>query len=87
MAIARVRERVRMGGHDIPEEVIRRRYEGGIRNFFNLYRPRADHWFFYDNTAIYSPRLIAEGTRGSAEEVHDPEIWSLVLGAVRDARC
>jgi predicted ABC-type ATPase len=38
LAIDRVRERVRQGGHDVPEEVIRRRYEAGWRNFNLVYR-------------------------------------------------
>ena len=41
-AIARVAERVRMGGHNVPEEIIRRRYTKGMRNFFRLYKPLAD---------------------------------------------
>lgn len=39
MAIARVKERVRAGGHSVSEDVVRRRYSGGLRNFFGLYRP------------------------------------------------
>jgi predicted ABC-type ATPase len=50
LAISRVADRVRMGGHAIPEEVIRRRYIGGLKNFFNLYLPIADYWQFYDNS-------------------------------------
>src|SRR3989338_4414408 len=41
-AVARVAERIRMGGHDVPEETIRRRYHAGIKNFFRLYKPLAD---------------------------------------------
>ena len=35
-AVARVAERVKMGGHNVPEEIIRRRYQAGLKNFFNL---------------------------------------------------
>ena len=49
-AVGRVAERVRMGGHNVPEETIRRRYYKGIRNFFHIYRPLADAWYFYDNS-------------------------------------
>jgi predicted ABC-type ATPase len=42
LAISRVKERVKLGGHSVPEDVIRRRYHAGIRNFFNLYKPIAD---------------------------------------------
>ena len=39
VAIARVAERVRQGGHDIPEDVIRRRFAAGLYNFENAYKP------------------------------------------------
>lgn len=42
LAISRVAERVKMGGHSIPEETIRRRYIKGLKNFFSLYKPLAD---------------------------------------------
>ena len=50
MAIARVAERVRQGGHDIPEVVIRRRFEAGKMNFEHRYRVVVDAWALYDNT-------------------------------------
>ncbi len=49
-AIARVAERVRHGGHDVPEEVIRRRFESGWSNFQKFYRPAVSDWVLYDNT-------------------------------------
>lgn len=48
-AIARVAERVRQGGHSIPEPVIRRRFRAGWRNLA-LYRELADSWVIYDNS-------------------------------------
>lgn len=49
-AIARVAERVRQGGHDIPEPVIRRRFAAGLQNFERRYRKCVDDWAIYDNT-------------------------------------
>jgi predicted ABC-type ATPase len=46
LAVLRVAERVRQGGHDISEETIKRRYEKGLKNFFRLYQPIADSWYF-----------------------------------------
>ncbi len=43
-AVARVAQRVRLGGHDVPEPVIRRRFRAGLQNFFQLYQPLADTW-------------------------------------------
>lgn len=48
-AIARVSERVRQGGHDIPEPVIRRRFAAGLRNFHQRYKPRVNTWVIYDS--------------------------------------
>ena len=48
-AIGRVAERVRQGGHDIPEPVIRRRFAAGFRNFNEHYKARVDAWALYDN--------------------------------------
>jgi predicted ABC-type ATPase len=48
-AIARVAMRVRQGGHDIPEGVIRRRFTAGLRNLERLYKPEVDAWIVYDN--------------------------------------
>ncbi len=49
VAVARVAERVRQGGHHIPEEVIRRRFIAGIRNFEQSYKPAVDAWAKFDN--------------------------------------
>ena len=49
-AVARVAQRVRQGGHDVPEAVIRRRFAAGERNFERLYAPRADAWALYDSS-------------------------------------
>ena len=49
-AIARVAERVRQGGHDVPEATIRRRFTAGLRNFREVYAPLVDAWALYDNT-------------------------------------
>ncbi len=60
LAVARVAERVRQGGHNIPENVIRRRFEAGKRNFENRYRAIVNAWAFYDNTDA-TPILISAG--------------------------
>jgi predicted ABC-type ATPase len=74
LAINRVAERVRMGGHNVPQEIIRRRYHSGIHNFFRLYHPLADSWFFYDNSGA-EPRLIAHGGQKVKKVVIDEVIW------------
>jgi predicted ABC-type ATPase len=59
VAVARVANRVAQGGHDIPEHVIRRRYEMGRRNFEETYKPLVDSWALYDNSGT-APLLIDE---------------------------
>jgi predicted ABC-type ATPase len=50
-AIARVAERVRQGGHSIPEDTIRRRFVSGRKNFELHYRSAVNDWALYDNSA------------------------------------
>jgi predicted ABC-type ATPase len=73
-AIDRVAKRVSLGGHDIPPDVIRRRYERGVRNFFALYRPVVASWRVYDNSGEY-PVLVAERLVGADERVFAPSVW------------
>jgi len=54
-SILRVERRVRLGGHNIPEDTIRRRWLGGLRNFFSLYQPIADQWDAIDNVSSSVP--------------------------------
>ena len=75
LAIARVADRVRMGGHNVSEETIRRRYEAGLRNFFRLYMPLATKWRVYDNSHGERSRLIAEGTESTAQHIVDTSLW------------
>lgn len=60
VAVSRVAQRVRSGGHNIPEADIRRRYGRSVRNFLEDYMPLADYWELYDNTNG-DRRLVAMG--------------------------
>lgn len=59
-AISRVATRARQGGHNVPPDVIRRRFASGMRNFLNVYRQRVDVWLLFDSTT-WMPRLLDEG--------------------------
>ena len=59
-AIERVRQRVQDGGHNIPEDVIRRRFDAGRRNFDAIYRPLVNQWMLYDSSGN-APTLLFEG--------------------------
>jgi predicted ABC-type ATPase len=60
LAVARVKARVKQGGHDVPEAVIRRRFDAGLINFDSLYKPLAGSWAVYDSS-FNPPRPIAAG--------------------------
>jgi predicted ABC-type ATPase len=75
--VRRVEERVRLGGHSVPADVIRRRYARGLENFLSLYRPIAESWAVYDN-AQRAARLIASREPGGAETIHEPELWKMI---------
>jgi predicted ABC-type ATPase len=68
LALARVADRVRMGGHDVPELTVRRRYHSGLRNFFQIYQPMTTSWRVYDNSSAQQMKLLAAG-RGAVELV------------------
>lgn len=55
MAEMRVAQRVASGGHDIPRDVIHRRYWSGLRNLFEIFAPIVDLWSLYDNNDIPIP--------------------------------
>lgn len=78
MAIERVAERVGKGGHDIPKDVIQRRYHRGIFNLIHLYIPVCDSWIVMSTKDVV-PELIAKGSaRGSAFVLND-YIWSRIV--------
>lgn len=58
LSVARVVNRVRQGGHNVPEVDIRRRFDSGLRNLFDLYCPLADAWWLYDASRL-PPAMIA----------------------------
>lgn len=85
LAIERVRARVEAGGHDIPEETIRRRYSTGIYYFFNLYAPICERWILTDNSQIPF-RVIAEGTKDEVINIRDEETYSKIIAISEERR-
>lgn len=61
LAVERVRQRVREGGHSVPELVIRRRFVRGLKMFEEHIKALADQWFVYDNSGN-EPRLLEQGS-------------------------
>ena len=75
LAVLRVAERVQKGGHNIPENVIRRRYVVGINNLFRLFIPKVDYWDIYDNSV--NPRVqIACGGKNADTNIFEESFVS-----------
>jgi predicted ABC-type ATPase len=52
IAVSRVAIRVSQGGHNIPEQIIRRRFKAGLHNFHHRYNKIVDAWAFYENSDL-----------------------------------
>ena len=76
LAVARVKNRVRQGGHNVPEPVIRRRFESGIRNLFQLYRARVDAWWLYDASRL-PPTIVAQ-QEGSELQLFNSDLFEQI---------
>jgi predicted ABC-type ATPase len=80
LAIYRVSRRVASGGHNIPEDVIRRRYQRGLLNFFELYSTLADCWIVYDNSK--QRQKIAEKPFAQSQIIYKPTIWQQINSSI-----
>jgi predicted ABC-type ATPase len=60
MSIDRVATRVAQGGHNVPENIIKRRFLSGLNNFHETYKPLVDVWALYDNSQN-APILLEKG--------------------------
>ncbi|MDP1854114.1 MAG: zeta toxin family protein [Candidatus Omnitrophota bacterium] len=81
LAIARIKDRVAEGGHNVPAEDVRRRFTRGVNNFFNLYEPLLDSWILFDNSKV-KPILIAK-RRNSHREVINDNLFTMVQRSKR----
>jgi predicted ABC-type ATPase len=79
LAKLRVEERVKKGGHNIPAEVIERRYYRGIHNLVKLFIPICDAWMVINNNDV-EPELVAQGDLKIDESiVFNSYIWDTIL--------
>jgi predicted ABC-type ATPase len=77
LAIERVNARVKGGGHNIPEEVIRRRYKKGLFNLLNIFIVLCDYWLVFDNSEE-SFIFVAEGNNINDPLIHNIKIWEVI---------
>jgi predicted ABC-type ATPase len=79
LSIGRIKGRVLDGGHFVPDDTVRRRYLGGLRNFFELYQPIADIWRVLDNSERRRDLpLVAEGSQSNVETVYNDAVWTTI---------
>jgi predicted ABC-type ATPase len=81
-AVRRVAQRVSEGGHAVPDDVVRRRYASGLRNFFRLYSPRVDAWWLFDSARM-PPSLVAQ-TEHRITSAVDAELLARIRKATED---
>jgi predicted ABC-type ATPase len=74
LALQRVKLRVSLGGHDVPPDVVKRRYGRSLHNFFQLYLGLADEWMMFDNSSGKSARRIAKCNNGKPI-IEDNALW------------
>ena len=77
LAKARVAIRVLEGGHNIPPDVIERRYKSGIINLFRIYLPLVDEWIVYDNSSIL-PIEICRNDQKRGLQIKNLELWQVL---------
>ncbi len=77
LAVKRVETRVKEGGHSIPEDVIRRRYENGLKNFFVIFKDIVDEWMFIDNSG--EPYEIIARKNSNGEILKNIDKWNGLL--------
>lgn len=78
LAITRVALRVASGGHNIPEDIIRRRYYRGRKNFLELYSKIADYWIVYDNTKPQREPIAEKVPEQSEAIIYRADIWQQI---------
>lgn len=82
-AIERVATRVKNGGHNIPSDVVNRRYYRGLKNLFGLYMPICDNWIVVNNMTNKS-ELVAEQTLSFEEIILNSDIWEVIKSQSND---
>jgi predicted ABC-type ATPase len=77
-AIRRVAKRVKKGGHNIPDDIITRRYFRGIKNLLKLYIPICENWIIVDNMNTH-PEIIANGEKNLVKFVSNNNAWEIII--------
>jgi predicted ABC-type ATPase len=80
LALRRIADRVRHGGHDVPEADVRRRFSRSLTNLFRLYKDLADSLYVFDNSGS-EPQLIFEIEQGMLR-VYQPQLYDRIASGI-----
>ncbi|MEO3405974.1 zeta toxin family protein [Mucilaginibacter sp. CAU 1740] len=83
IAMERVATRVSEGGHNIPIDVIERRYYRGIKNLISLYIPLCKTWLVIKNMNT-GPEVVAKGLKASETSIIKPDVWKLIVNQANE---
>jgi predicted ABC-type ATPase len=84
LAIKRIADRVRLGGHHVPTKVVRRRFRKGLNNLFNVYMNLVDYCAIFDNSSA-EPSLVFERTQGG-ERIIQPETYDIIIKMLEERK-
>lgn len=74
LAVRRVKLRVSLGGHNVPTDVVLRRFTRSLHNFFSFYAPLADAWTLFDNASEAQAQAVA-AQLGNQLTIFDAPKW------------
>lgn len=77
LSLARIKERVAKGGHDVPSQDVKRRFNKSFEKFLHLYRPLADYWSIIDNASV-TTQIIVRGM-GDQLEIIDEDLYGSIV--------
>jgi predicted ABC-type ATPase len=73
LAKERIKQRVKQGGHHVPDVDVKRRLDRSLKNFFDLYMPLADAWDIFDNSTMKPVLVVKSNEKGL--QVFDKELY------------
>jgi|LGOV01.1.fsa_nt_gb predicted ABC-type ATPase len=77
IVLERIADRVRRGGHNILENIVQRRFNKGIYNLFNIYKPLLDYWAVFDNSSNLPLMIVFE--ESGKLKIIDNELFELIV--------
>jgi predicted ABC-type ATPase len=79
LTLERIKNRVLLGGHNVPADVVHRRFDRSLNHFLDRYSQLADRWILFDNSGA-APKEIASSRNGQLL-IADPELYNKLVTA------